>query len=217
MKVYILLIFLLIYKVDNLQCGDEYIEHCLECNNETDIDSCKTCEDNYFPFLENALCIPCDDNVYGQVGCSGKCSDTNLDYSHKGNFKCDGICKEGYYNLNNICKPCSYGLSNCGKCTYETNSNNFNCIECKNNQFKLKDGKCNECDIQNCYKCHYDGDLAICDKCNQGYYIKDKKCSGCYWHEISEGKICQICSDDLTNYEDNSCYCMTHYIEGDSK
>ena len=83
MKVYIFLIFLLIFEVNNLQRGDEEIDHCLKCNNEADINSCKTCNDSYFPFLNNTLCIPCDDNVYGQVGCSGKCSDTNLDYSHK--------------------------------------------------------------------------------------------------------------------------------------
>ena len=142
MRGYIFLIFILIFQVDNLQCGDEYIEHCLECNNGKDINSCKRCEDNYFPFLENALCIPCDDNSYGQVGCSGKCSDTNLDDSHIGNFKCDGVCKEGYFKINNICKPCSDGLANCGKCTYEPpssyisndiDSQYFNCTECITN------------------------------------------------------------------------------------
>ena len=217
MKAYIFLICLLIFEVNNLHCGDEDIEHCSVCNSETNINSCKTCEDNYFPFLENSLCIPCDHNIYGQAGCSGKCSDTHLDNLHNGNFKCDDECKKGYYKLNNTCKPCSEDIPYCGKCTYDLTSNNISCIECINNHYKLNNGKCYPFIILNCNEYNYDRDVPICDKCNQGFYIKNNQCLECYWREVFEGKICEICSDDFTNYEQNSCYCKEYYTEGVSK
>ena len=210
MKVYIFLIYVLIIKVNNLQCGDENIEHCAECNTKTDKNSCKRCEKNYFLFFDNSLCVPCNDNEYRQFG----------------NFQCNGVCEEGYYNLNNICRPCSDGIENCGKCTYEPPSfyisNDFNleyfiCTECISNQYKLNKGQCKKCQISNCNECYYKGDETICDKCNTGYYKKDNQCSKCSWNNVSEGKICEICSDNLTNYEEKSCYCMTHYTEGNSK
>ena len=208
MRVYIFLICALIFKMNNLQCGNEDIEYCAECH--TDINSCKRCEKNYFLFFNNSLCIPCNDSIYGQFG----------------NIKCNRTCEEGYYNLNNICRPCSDGLENCGKCTYEPPSfyisNDFNleyfiCTECISNQYKLNKGQCKKCQISNCNECYYKGDETICDKCNTGYYKKDNQCSKCSWNNVSEGKICEICSDNLTNYEEKSCYCMTHYTEGNSK
>ena len=33
----------------------------------------------------------------------------------------------------------------------------------------------------------------------------------------SEGEICEVCSDDLTKFNEESCYCITHYTEVDSK
>ena len=159
MRVYIFLICALIFKMNNLQCGNEDIEYCAECH--TDINSCKRCEKNYFLFFNNSLCIPCNDSIYGQFG----------------NIKCNRTCEEGYYNLNNICRPCSDGIENCGKCTYEPPSfyisNDFNleyfiCTECISNQYKLNKGQCKKCQISNCNECYYNEDEAICDKCNTG-------------------------------------------------
>ena len=214
MRVYIFLICLLIFKVNNLQCGNKEIDHCVECNIRIDKNSCKRCEEKHFLFFDNSLCIPCNDSTYSQFG----------------NFQCNGVCEEGYYNLNNICRPCSDGLENCGKCTYEPpsseissdiNSKYFNCTECLSNQYKLinisNDQICFECFTPNCIQCHYENDVPICENCDIGYYIKDNQCSKCYWSEVSKGKICEICSDDLKNYKPNSCYCTNHYTEGDSK
>ena len=170
MRVYIFLIYLLIFKVNNLQCGNKEIDHCVECNIRIDKNSCKRCEEKHFLFFDNSLCIPCNDSTYSQFG----------------NFQCNGVCEEGYYNLNNICRPCSDGLENCGKCTYELssseissdiNSKYFNCTECLSNQYKLinisNDQICFECFTPNCIQCHYENDVPICENCDIGYYIKD--------------------------------------------
>ena len=55
MTINFLLLSLLIFESKNLQCGEENIEHCLERGTGTEINSCKTCEDKYFPFLDNVL------------------------------------------------------------------------------------------------------------------------------------------------------------------
>ena len=218
MKAYIIFISFLIFSAKDLQCGDEYIKNCSECDKNENLNSCKICDDNYFPFLENSICIPCDDNLYGQPGCSGKCSGTDLDISHKGKFKCDGECKEGYYKLDNICEPCSSKDSNCGKCIIDPDLGDVICKECINNQYILIDGRCLGCRLaSNCEQCHYEGNETICDKCIAGYYLKGNICENCYWHIVSDGKVCEICSDDVNNYNPESCYCMIHYTKGDSE
>ena len=75
MKARILFLSLLIFQVNNLQCGVESIEHCLECGSGENINSCKTCEEKYFLFLDNVLCLPCD-SIHGQIGCDGNCNIT---------------------------------------------------------------------------------------------------------------------------------------------
>ena len=218
MKAYIIFISFLIFSAKDLKCGDEYIKNCSECDKNENLNSCKICDDNYFPFLENSLCLPCDDNLYGQPGCSGKCSGTDLDISHKGKFKCDGECKEGYYKLDNICEPCSSKDSNCGKCIIDPDLGDVICKECINNQYILIDGRCLGCRLaSNCEQCHYEGYETICDKCIAGYYLKGNICENCYWHIVSDGKVCEICSDDVNNYNPESCYCMIHYTKGDSE
>ena len=65
------------------QCHGPYLESVPTTN-------CKehycNYEDNYFPFLDNTKCLPCD-SIYGQPGCNGKCSciidyDSYADMAH---------------------------------------------------------------------------------------------------------------------------------------
>ena len=85
----------------NLQCNDEKIDNCIKHIEYEDkyncqkgkIKKCAQCEDKYFSFLNGFLCIPCDDPMYGQVGCERKCDGYNYNYAR--NIKCE-VCKEGY-------------------------------------------------------------------------------------------------------------------------
>ena len=224
MKARILFLSLLIFQVNNLQCGVESIEHCLECGSGENINSCKTCEEKYFLFLDNVLCLPCD-SIHGQIGCDGNCNITkknNMSFDRR----CLGKCKEGYYYDINQCSLCSKGRSNCGKCQYDPplphdqnfDSQYFNCTECSSNQYKFSsEGDCNICSLRNCKYCHFEGENQLCDNCKQGYYLKDGECTECKWTLKSEGEICEVCSDDLTKFNEESCYCITHYTEVDSK
>ena len=64
----LIVITILIISVQNLTCGEEDIDHCLECGTGDKANSCAKCEDKYFPFLSDVLCLPCDHYLYGQLG-----------------------------------------------------------------------------------------------------------------------------------------------------
>ena len=117
-KYLIIILFLsLFHHIFNLQCGEEYIEHCEICsNNAGEIGTCAKCEDNYFPFLSNYLCLPCEHKIYGAPGCKGNCKIDNDKH-----FKCDEFgCKEGFYSLDKFfCMNCNSESSPfCAKCSY---------------------------------------------------------------------------------------------------
>ena len=148
---------ILIYSTINLQCGEENIEHCTKCGTGDNINSCEKCEEKYFPIMSNVICLPCNDPLYGNYGCGGKCTIAGNNYLESRNILCEnGGCIEGYYEIDEgFCIPCSEGSPNCIKCTYgpitgatdsdgnEDNSNKFICKECINNQYKLNsDGVC---------------------------------------------------------------------------
>ena len=88
---------ILFYKINtrsqlkSLKCEDEEIENCVKCGTGEFSDTCAQCEDNYFPFLFNYLCLPCD-HEYGDTGCQGKCYiNSNLAVT------CDEFgCKDGF-------------------------------------------------------------------------------------------------------------------------
>ena len=187
----LLLFFHLIVSVQNLTCGDEDIDHCLECGTGDKVDSCAKCEDNYFLFLSDVLCLPCDHHIYGQVGCGGKCTKKN--YEEQRMVFCEeNGCKPGYYNIGGICHQCSIGSDHCTNCTYsppvgflsnETDKRFFTCLGCESNQYKIaSDGRCYHCSLGGCEICHYENGNAVFDKCYRGYYLnKFKTCSNCYW------------------------------------
>ena len=125
--------FLLILLLSNLafisdsesKCDDNLISHCSKCSTGEDSDTCATCDDKYFPFLSNLICLPCNDSLYGQIGCAGKCDGSDFMNDHF--VSCEkGTCKEGFYDLNGICTNCSMGSPGCKKCTYEVNEEGKN-------------------------------------------------------------------------------------------
>ena len=137
----------------SLKCAEETIDHCNKCDTGENSDSCSICEDKYFQFFNNLLCLPCNDSTYGQIGCIGKCSGTN--YIETRNVLCeeDG-CKEGYYYMNGICTKCSIGSKGCSTCTME-NKGSFVCKECLNNYRLTEEGVCKKCSFPNCENCFF--------------------------------------------------------------
>ena len=48
---YFLLYIFFISKINNLQCGEEIIDNCVECGIGENSETCAKCENNYFLFL----------------------------------------------------------------------------------------------------------------------------------------------------------------------
>ena len=225
-KIFYIIFSILIASISNLLCGEEEIEHCLECGTGDNNETCAKCEDKFFPFLKNVFCLPCDHEYYGMVGCGGKCSVKSNSYEEQRNIICEkDKCKEGYYNLVGFCVPCDFGSPFCGKCTYLpentsetdtliTEDKYFKCQECINNEFKLNTyGRCEHCGMYKCVKCHFEpSGRQVCDKCINNYYVNNaKSCTKCHYPVYIYGGVCKVCSDDLTKYETGYCYCSSGY------
>ena len=103
----IIFLFLNIINVSLTQsnsCGD--LKDCYECSPSEKSDICPFCNDKYFSFFNGLLCLPCNDPLYGQVNCEGKCD--GVDYKNKRIPNCEEKgCKEGYYNINGNCTKCN--------------------------------------------------------------------------------------------------------------
>ena len=219
MKIKFLIYFLLTFffiSSKELQCEDEKIEHCTKCNTGDDSDSCSTCEEKYFPFFSDLLCYPCNDPLYGQEGCIGKCNSTNITYFRHALCE-EGGCKEGFYYEDGNCYNCSMRQNGCKKCSYKKQENqiygNVICLECKNSSYNLtEDGKCQLCSAYDCEDCHYEDNYtrAVCDKCFDGYYSDlNGQCKSCRTSYIDNG-YCKICSENDNDY---SCYCNAGSIK----
>ena len=221
MKALLLLVFLLFNQIsssqDFVECDGKTINHCTKCNSGENSDSCAVCENKYFPFFNNLICLPCNDSIYGQIGCEGNCDGSN--YIKTRNVFCEeGRCKEGFYNLNGICKNCSEGSPGCLNCTYEVQERqtkeDFICHQCVNNEYRLTEfGTCEHCKMDYCKICHYNENYtaSVCDKCNDGYYINSNgECNRCYRVYINGG-YCNICSDNRTDYDSGECRCDISY------
>ena len=125
---FLLLLFLsnlIFISNSEVECDGTIIEHCSKCSSGDDLDACATCDDYYFPFLSDLYCLPCNDSIYGQTGCKGKCNGTNYIDTRFAFCEKEG-CAEGYYNLNGICTNCSIGSPHCKNCTYEVSEQETN-------------------------------------------------------------------------------------------
>ena len=199
-------------------CGDEKIDNCIECGTGENKNSCKKCRDKYFLFMNNLLCIPCDDPIYGQIGCGGNCDGSRYNVT-KFAFCNERQCKEGFYNLNGLCFNCAEGSPGCSQCYMEEIENDetvYKCEKCLANfKYSEKYGTCEKCSIDNCRKCHfnYNYSKTECDECYSGYFIDfDKKCKACKKKYLNYG-YCYICSDNETDYSALNCYCSYNYLE----
>ena len=202
-----ILLFQLVSYIINLKCEDRDIPNCQKCNE----DICEQCEDKYFLLFDGLACIKCNDSVYGNIGCEGKCDGSN--YITTRNIKCEeNGCKSGYYNYNGICQKCSQVSYYCSKCQYTQNK--FKCLECKNDNYAVSEitGGCEECFMSHCYRCHYLNKTknTKCDECYSNYYINENgTCSYCY-RNISNHESCRYCPDK------QNCYCDSGYTYDDS-
>ena len=95
----------LLIKLLAVQWGREEIEHCIKCGIGEYLESCSQCENKYFLFLNNLLCLPCDHDLYGNIGCGGNCDiskykEINNIFVKKINVRRDIIIlKESVYNV----------------------------------------------------------------------------------------------------------------------
>ena len=141
-RLLILLSILNIFFGAILKCGEEVIENCIKCDNEERKDTCSLCKPNHFQFFNNLFCLPCDDEIYGQIGCGGNCDGKRYNEMGFALYEENG-CKEGYYNLNGFCFNCFDGSPGCKKCIIEDRGENrteteiYKCEECINNEYKL--------------------------------------------------------------------------------
>ena len=221
MKEIFLIIFYLLNFITNkqevLKCGEQFIENCLKCGAGENKDSCVLCKPNHFLFFHNLFCLPCDDEIYGQVGCGGNCDGSR--YNETGFVFCEeNGFKEGYYNINGLCFSCSDGSPGCGKCTIEKQSDTeiYKCDKCLSKKYKLEnDGICHHCYKSNCLSYHFTEDYehAECDRCIYNYYLNsEKECVKCKYISIQNG-ACRVCSDNNEDFNYGPCWCYTNYTK----
>ena len=227
-KIFIVLISTFLFlKIYTLRCEEEEIENCLKCGTGENSNRCDQCEDNYFPFLFNYLCLPCDHMQYGDSGCLGKCY---MNYNNNNyDLTCDEFgCKEGFYSLDKkTCINCnSFNTANCAKCSNlppdgktpaETDDRIFKCNECINDSYRVdSNGKCRHCFFynRNCAQCHYleNSSNSVCDRCYYGYYLRNGECVNCRKIYINGG-ICSYCTDIDTDYQNIYCSCYKYYTK----
>ena len=213
----ILLLSFLILKVNTIECGNNQIANCKECNSENEeYNTCKTCEGGYFPILDNLFCLPCNDSLYGQIGWNGECDGSN--FARSGFVYCNE-CKDGYYNVEGICKECRSVNPFCETCTYKEEENSetkiFKCQKCLNEEeYRVNDEfRCVNCKelLKHCKKCHFQGETSLfpkCDECNEGYLLTfQNECKECQFEPIVNGN-CSKCLPDLNP----ECWCFSGYV-----
>ena len=227
----LLIYFYLVLLISCNICEYEDIDNCVSCGSNEKSDQCQLCEDKYFPFLNNLLCLPCDHYHVGNIGCGGKCDSSK--YEQTRNIMCeeDG-CKEGYYNIEGICFPCSVGDDFCSKCTYKpdtkitygpiitadvTDKKYYKCQECISNKYKINEyGRCEHCMIPFCSDCYYNSftDISpICNKCYYGYYLnKEGTCSKCHCPVEIQNGYCMVCSENKNDFSNAECFCDDNYV-----
>ena len=223
MKKQFLIVLSLIVLVKNnsnvLKCGEQEIENCIECDKGSTLGACAKCQDNYFLFFHNLMCIACNNETFGQIGCEGNCDGSRFTTDRFAYCNKDD-CKEGYYNLNGLCFRCSEGSPGCKKCIItsekEEEDPKYICQECLSNEYNLTEyGYCVHCSLQYCEKCHFDAKgSALCDKCLSGFYLNSVgDCKKCHDPVDIENGKCRVCSDIENDYNSGPCWCNPHYVK----
>ena len=211
-------LFILLVQLINFQIFAQTIENCAEF--DTNTKTCSKCEDKYFPFFHNLLCLPCDDKNYGQIGCGGNCDSSRYD-NDRFVYCAENECKEGFYYLEGLCLRCDEESPGCKKC-YNTITQigdqtdyKFTCQECMSPEYKMDEfGTCKKCKIDNCDQCIYSDDYSRqeCLKCSSYYYLNSEKtCTICKTHYFDNGH-CEVCSDNELDLEKSTCHCDSGYF-----
>ena len=148
-KVSILYLLILILFLKNVDSQSNIIQNCEVYGKSADSNTCSKCKNNHFLFFHNFYCLPCDDELYGQVGCGGKCNNSHIMKNRM--VDCD-TCKEGYIKEKGICIPCSnYGCKNC----IYNQDNELECTECISKEYFYENKKCEKCEMDKCIECHF--------------------------------------------------------------
>ena len=188
---FITLIF--INSINCLNCGDRNISHCLKCGKGEDDNKCALCEDKYFLFFHNLFCKPCNDSLYGQIGCDGYCDGSQYEKARMPLCN-ENDCNLQFYNFEGICIKCTNAYPHCLECNYNYLNGGkegiFQCLKCVKPYYKVfnnKDRKCYQCHVINCKRCYFDeNDNDACDECLMDYYVNENKtCSKCFWKDIN--------------------------------
>ena len=206
-KFFILYCFIFIHLLSlklALKCQENEIENCIKCETGENSDKCALCEDKYFLALNGEVCIKCDDDNYGMVGCSGSCTFMK----ELSNVKCqEDSCKTGYYEIvPGYCSICSLIEENCLECDYLKTNSEFKCKKCKDHYFPNNDGLCELCEEEDCLKCT---DQNFCIECIEGKTAyPDGKCylniENCKIGIYSTEKNSPICIECNINYYPDS-------------
>ena len=217
---FLLLISLLLVNIsfqNSVQCDGKTIDQCTKCDTGEKSDTCSVCEDGTFLFFHNLFCLPCNDSMYGQEGCGGKCDGTNF-LIHR-NVSCEeGGCDDGYYRTyEGKCVACGKYNPNCTKCSYEIPENEtigqFKCLECDSDEFIIDQfGRCNNCTMDLCNKCVFDENKTkvICEECAEGTELNiNGECDYCY-NTYENFKECYVCEKIDKPF---NCTCDYGYIE----
>ena len=201
--------------VNSIQCGDNQIENCKQCGEEEESDTCKICQDHYFPLLENLICGACNDPIYSQTGCKTECVSI---LNH-----CED-CKEGYDNSNGLCiePDCKKHINNCKKCHFEGEGfSNPKCNECLEGYFLDSSNDCSICSYKtingaNCYVCSSDSKQYDCS-CEKGYTLFENSCKQCSlncdlceYKKESDSTKCLKCSQNYFLNSQNNCELCTN-------
>ncbi|ELP90856.1 protein serine/threonine kinase, putative [Entamoeba invadens IP1] len=199
------------YTKYNGQCvlAAEAIAHCVLADRS--VLKCYGCESPYVISSDSLSCEECSSSIQNCRTCeqtSHKCKQCSKLYGVNYQGQCElcssnstlctsainGICGDGKSPYNGFCYDCSEEFSGCSSCSGTT----WGCEECSRTQnLVLIDGKCSECNIDNCTICN--NKKYECETCAKGYYVENGICikdcdleGNCF--KCGKGK-CAYCSE----------------------
>lgn len=177
----------------NISCNLGEDDKCSECDDKIKY-SCESCNEGYYlPKLEfPTFCKKCS------IEKCKKCINE---------FVCEE-CEDKLSFINGKCmKACDdTNSSNCEKCKTEKDETH-QCESCKQGYFLDEDEvNCLECDVEYCKSCLDKKNQAVCESCEDNYYIFNGICARLC--SIGEEEKCLSCSDDGTS---NCVTCNDYY------
>jgi len=137
-------------------------------------------------------------NLKGDLGYCGACAANCKFCNESGIGKCDQ-CALGYYvDALQKCSECSIECASCKNATY--------CYECDSGYYRLRDGTCQPCAMQNCARCQNSG--VNCLSCRQGTISNSGHCAcadNCASCSTSGYGLCDQCNDNYQLNSDRTC------------